>query len=127
MAEEFKVDFPVQGYDKCPDCGCEVGIIRWVIDQKKKEGKLAKDAFPGGAALQIPLVDPTKMTLVPVSVVPIVMVYFEVCHECQRLYVTRVEYLEAMGKVDVVPQEPTPAPRGFPKRMPINGLPFMRG
>jgi hypothetical protein len=123
--QESKIDFPVKGYDKCPDCGCEVGIIRSVIDQKKKEGKLNKDAFPGGAALQIPLIDPTKMALAPVSVVPIVMVYFEVCYECKRLYVTSVQYLEAMGKVDVVPQgQPS---RGLPRRMPFDGLPFGRG
>ena len=45
MAEEQEkkgMDFPLQGHDKCPQCGCEERIGRTTIDTLKDNGVLAK-------------------------------------------------------------------------------------
>lgn len=100
---EEKLKFPLEGATACPQCGCEDRILEQVLTQLREEGKISKDAFPQGFALQIPLFDPKKAMRVisPTVKIPVVQILYDICAECHTMYCVGVNVIEQPAQVQI--------------------------
>ena len=131
MSEEKKLDIPIQGHEKCPQCGCEDRIGQTKIAELKEEGVIDEKLFPEGKLTwPIPLFDQSKPIRVsPLSIinpkVPILSIHWDVCAnpDCLNMYITGVDFV--MQEVKLPPQGP--ATGKPPGRGPLGGFPFNKG
>jgi len=135
MPEEKNLDFPIQGHEKCPQCGCKDRIGQTKIAELKKEGIIEETLFPKGSLTwPIPLFDQSKPIRVsPLSItnpkIPILSIHWDVCAnpDCLAMYITGVDFI--MQEVKLPPQGPVPGKfTGKPPgRGPLGGYPFNQG
>ncbi len=90
---------PVEGNSICPDCGSEKRLIGDFVSELKKSGDISKDAFPDQCGVwELPFMELEKLGLIQVPqavrTFPKVRVLFDVCGECKRLLILRVEFGE---------------------------------
>jgi len=109
MSEE-KLNFPMQGHEKCPQCGGEARIGQTKIAELKKEGLLEENMFPKGPTWAIPLFDqskPIRVNVLSITTpkIPILSVYWDVCAnpDCLTVYVTGVDFIMQEVKLQQVP------------------------
>jgi hypothetical protein len=114
MVEENKPQFP----QCCPVCGEKKKLLVGAMDQLKKEGKLSKEAFPRGAALQIPLIDPGRIMKIvsPTIKIYTLMIFYDICAnpECGTFYLTGFEVIEQPAQMQAM------GPGGRPVGPPMN-------
>ena len=107
---EKELDFPIQGHEKCPQCGSKDRIGQTKIAELKKEGLLEENMFPKGPTWGMPLFDQSKPIRVsPLSIttpkIPILAVYWDVCAnpDCLTVYVTGVDFTMQEVKLQQAP------------------------
>jgi hypothetical protein len=112
MVEENKEQFP----QECPICGEKERLLSGTMDRLKKEGKLSKEAFSKGAALQIPLIDPGRLMKIvsPTIKIYTLIIYYDICAnpECGCFYLTGFEVVEQPAQMQ--PMGPGGRPVGPP-------------
>ena len=112
MVEEFKL--PVKGADSCPHCGSKERVLEKIIAKLKEEGKLPKESFPKGASWNIPLFDLARTSiLAPKMVIPIALIFWDICLECKAIYCTGVEIIEQPAELRSVPLHSQPPGTDF--------------
>lgn len=126
--EEKRLEFPIQGHDKCPHCGCADGIGQTKIAELKKDGLLEEHMFPRGPTWSMTLIDQTKPIMVsPLSItkpkIPVLNIYWDICAnpDCLAVYVTGAEFIMQEIELPKMPvglgggrQFPTGFPFGKP-------------
>lgn len=112
MTEEArkKLELPMKGHDKCPQCGGKERIGREKIAEMVAAGELEEGLFPKGPTWSMPLIDQTKPIMIgPLSItkpkIPILFVYWDVCAnpECMGVYVTGVDFVEQEIEIPKMP------------------------
>lgn len=118
MAEEEikKMEFPIQGADKCPHCGSTDKKVGAYFDELERTNKVPQGSLAGGAKFQIPIVQVLTGGLT-VGRIPVISIYWEVCGKCFTFYVTKVDI--DSQQVQVQGPQMNPGPRFRP--------PFGRG
>jgi len=102
---------PIEGNSICPDCGSEKRIIGDYVSELKKNGVISQDAFPDQCGVwEIPFMELNKLGLIQVPQAirsfPKVRVLFDVCADCKRLLISRVEFGEgAIVQQPAFPQQ----------------------
>ncbi len=87
---------PVECYDKCPDCGCEERLVANFVAELKEKGVISQESFLTGAGVwEIPFIDLKKVSLIqtpePIKMYPTLRIIWDICAECYKLYILRVE------------------------------------
>ena len=129
MAEKEKVGkslvFPIQGHDKCKQCGCEERIGQQKIAEMVRDGLLDVKLYPKGPTWSMPLIDRSKPIMVStLSIkkpqIPILNVYWDVCAnpECLGVYVTGVDFIMQEIDIPTAPFQMPPGGRQFPPGFP---------
>lgn len=90
---------PVEGHILCPECGSDKRLIADFVAKLKEEGVISSELFPQASGVwEIPFMDLAKMGLIElpqaVRSFPKVRILFDICAECKRLLITRVEFGE---------------------------------
>uniref|UniRef100_A0A6H1Z7M0 Uncharacterized protein n=1 Tax=viral metagenome TaxID=1070528 RepID=A0A6H1Z7M0_9ZZZZ len=98
---------PLECHDKCPECGSERGLVSEYVAELKEQGTISQDSFPAGlGVLELPFMDVKKLTALQlpgtIRPFPVMRVLWDVCGECFKLYVRRIEYTQR-----AVMQQPT--------------------
>ena len=89
----------IEGHDKCPECGSEKRLIADFVAELRKDGVISQEAFPNSSgAWEIPFMDLKKFSLLQVPQAirpfPVLRILFDVCGECMKPYILRVEFGE---------------------------------
>lgn len=87
----------IEGHTSCPYCGSEERVIGDFVAELKEAGVISPELFPEAAgAWEIPFMDLKKLNgiVVPgaVRTFPKLKILFDVCDECKRLYILKVEF-----------------------------------
>lgn len=90
---------PIEGHDKCPECGSEKRLIGDFVAELRESGAISQESFPNSCgAWEIPFLDLKKVSAlqVPGAVrpYPVMRILWEVCGECIKPYVRKVEYAQ---------------------------------
>jgi len=90
---------PIEGNTICPDCGSEKRILSDYVSEMKEKGLISQDAFPDQCGVwEIPFLELQKLGMIQVPQAvrsfPKVRILFDICAECKRLLITRVEFGE---------------------------------
>ncbi len=137
MTEEKKLVFPIQGHDKCPNCGCAERLGQMKIAELVQSGQLAEDLFPKGPVWVLPLIDQTKpirvsILSIQVPKIPLLQIYWDVCAntDCLSVYITGVDFIMQEVRLPEMPiQSPGTGNRlgNLGQKNPFGGLPFGKG
>lgn len=98
--EAKRLEFPIQGHDKCPMCGCKERIGQMKIAELVEDGILTAGMFPKGPMEVTPLIDQSKPIMVSqFSIekpkIPILQFFFDYCAnpECLHRYCTGSDFI----------------------------------
>ena len=100
---------PIEGHEKCPECGSEKRLIADYVAELRENKTISEEAFPNSCgAWEIPFMDLKKFSLIqtPAAVrpFPVLRILFDVCGECMKPYVLKVEFAERGVIQQTVPQ-----------------------
>ena len=104
---------PIEGHSKCPECGSEKRMIANFVAELKENGVISQGAFPNSCGVwEIPFMDLKKFSLLqtPAAVrpFPVLRILFDVCGECMKPYILKVEFGEkGMIQQQALPQQVT--------------------
>lgn len=90
---------PIEGHSACPDCGSDKRLIADFVNELRENGVISQEAFPNSSgAWEIPFMDLKKLSLIQVPEAfrpfPVLRVLWDVCGECMRPYILKVEFGE---------------------------------
>ncbi len=90
---------PIEGNSVCPGCGGEKRIIGDYVSELKEKGIISQDAFQDQCGVwEIPFMELKKFSLIQVPQAvhsfPKVRILFDICAECKKLLIIRVEFGE---------------------------------
>ncbi len=69
-------------YEECPICHCPGRIVEAEVNLEKAAGKILPERIPCSNLKLIPILDPTRSTLI----FPVLMVHFDYCDRCGYEY-----------------------------------------
>ncbi|KKN52954.1 hypothetical protein LCGC14_0607550 [marine sediment metagenome] len=120
--EKKRMEFPIKGHDKCPDCGCEDRLGQMKIAEMVEEGLIDEKLFPKGPTWVLTLIDPSKPIVIsPLSItkpkIPIMSFYWDVCAnpECLKIFTTLVDFRMQEIEIPNAPIGPGMGGQQFPK------------
>jgi len=100
---------PIEGHNKCPDCGSEKRLIADFVTELRENGVISQEAFPHSCGVwEIPFLDLKKFSLIQttqaVRPYPVLRILFDVCGKCMKPYILKVEF----GEKGMVQQQASP-------------------
>ena len=102
---------PIEGHSKCPECGSEKRLIADFVAELKENGVISQGAFPNGAGVwELQFMDLKKLSVLQtpglIRPFPVMRIFFDVCGECMKPFVLKVEFVErGMVQQPAVPQQ----------------------
>jgi len=108
---------PLECHDKCPDCGSERGLVAEFVAELKENGTISQDSFPAGlGSMELHFLDVKKLSVLQlpgaIRPFPVMRVLWDVCAECFKFYVRRVEYTQRAVMQQPSASQQTPLPPG---------------
>ena len=90
---------PIEGHDKCPECGSEKRLVAGYVAELKELGVIRQESFPEGAGVwELPFMDLKKLSVLQVPGTirpfPVMRILFDVCGECMKPFILKVEFAE---------------------------------
>jgi len=90
---------PIEGHDKCPECGSEKRLVAGYVAELKELGVISQESFPEGAGVwELPFMDLKKLSAIQlpgtIRPFPVMRILFDVCGECMKPFILKVEFAE---------------------------------
>lgn len=90
---------PIEGHDKCPDCGSEKRLVAGYVAELKEKGVISQESFPEGAGVwELPFMDLKKISAIQlpgtIRPFPVMRILFDVCEDCMKPFIIKVEFAE---------------------------------
>jgi len=91
---------PIEGHDKCPECGSEKRLVAGYVAELKELGVISQESFPEGAGVwELPFMDLKKLSALQLPGAfrpfPVMRILFDVCEECMKPFILKVQFAES--------------------------------